>query len=272
MIKPDYLKNHFFLQNAAGIHELCKPLERFGIKHFTYLKKFCDGSEINLSNSAKWLEDYYCLSLFKTSLFEFNPDQYKSGMIIWPKESKLHVFAHGREYFDSDNGITLIESGPDYCEFYFFSSSKNNYNIINFYINNLDILKRFILYFKEQSHDLIKKSEKNRIITQNILQYRPHNEEKILDSVLSQSEIQELKFAFNQETSIKNQNSIVRKLEKYQLTEREIDVINYLTKGKTAKQTARYLIISNRTVEKHLENIKKKLGCENKMQILSILV
>ena len=53
------------------------------------------------------------------------------------------------------------------------------------------------------------------------------------------------------------------------LTAREIEVMNCLLDGKTAKETARQLYISFRTVEKHFENIRIKLGCKNKQGLIS---
>lgn len=53
------------------------------------------------------------------------------------------------------------------------------------------------------------------------------------------------------------------------LTTREIDIIHCLLEGKTAKETARQLFISHRTVERHLENIKLKLNCRNKFGLIN---
>jgi DNA-binding CsgD family transcriptional regulator len=55
------------------------------------------------------------------------------------------------------------------------------------------------------------------------------------------------------------------------LTKRETDVAAQLILGKTAKETARHLAIAYKTVEQHLESIKKKLSCKNKFQLVSVL-
>lgn len=54
------------------------------------------------------------------------------------------------------------------------------------------------------------------------------------------------------------------------LTTREEDVVECLLTGQTAKQTARQLDISPRTVERHLENIKEKLRCKTKFELVNI--
>ncbi len=53
-------------------------------------------------------------------------------------------------------------------------------------------------------------------------------------------------------------------LEQYQLTPREIDVLNWVAKGKTNRDIGEILGMSPRTVNKHLEHIYVKLGVETR--------
>jgi DNA-binding CsgD family transcriptional regulator len=52
-----------------------------------------------------------------------------------------------------------------------------------------------------------------------------------------------------------------------ELTTRENECLYYLLAGKSAKQTAAILNISQRTVEFHLDNIKLKAGCRTKIEL-----
>lgn len=54
-----------------------------------------------------------------------------------------------------------------------------------------------------------------------------------------------------------------------ELSNREQECVHYLTKNMTCKETAKLMNISYRTVEKHLENIKNKLGCYSRSDIIS---
>ncbi len=58
--------------------------------------------------------------------------------------------------------------------------------------------------------------------------------------------------------------------EKPDLSPREIDVLNQLSKGMDYKQIAENLIISPSTVRKHIENIYSKLQAHNKMEAVKI--
>ena len=55
------------------------------------------------------------------------------------------------------------------------------------------------------------------------------------------------------------------------LSHREIQCLFFLTKGMSAKQTAYALYLSQRTVETYLNQLKKKLKCRTKLQLLSAL-
>jgi len=54
------------------------------------------------------------------------------------------------------------------------------------------------------------------------------------------------------------------------ITDREFECIQLLEKSQTAKQIAKNLKISYRTVETHFYNIRQKTGCKNRYDILKI--
>lgn len=54
------------------------------------------------------------------------------------------------------------------------------------------------------------------------------------------------------------------------LSEREKDCLRYLIEGKTAKETACLLNLSHRTIEYYFENLKDKLNCVTKRELIKI--
>lgn len=54
------------------------------------------------------------------------------------------------------------------------------------------------------------------------------------------------------------------------LTQREIEILNFLSNGFSSKQIAKELSISTRTVETHRLNIMKKLGTSNSAETISV--
>lgn len=56
------------------------------------------------------------------------------------------------------------------------------------------------------------------------------------------------------------------------LTQRQIQCAECLLAGRTAKETGKLLGLSTRTVEYYLGNIKSKLECKNKSELIVKLV
>jgi DNA-binding CsgD family transcriptional regulator len=52
------------------------------------------------------------------------------------------------------------------------------------------------------------------------------------------------------------------------LSPRETEVVDLLCEGISTKEIASILFISKRTVEKHIENIKIKMGYQNRYQLI----
>ncbi len=55
------------------------------------------------------------------------------------------------------------------------------------------------------------------------------------------------------------------------LTSREKESLMYLLQGKSAKQIAKNMHLSHRTVEFYLDNIRKKLNVPSRLSLISIL-
>lgn len=253
------IEKHPFLEMSNDIDDICKPLRQFGIHLFSYRKTFKDGSRINVSNNANWLEDYFRLELYKSSLFESDIDCCSSAFSVWPQESNLPVFAHGRAYYNSDNGITLILKDKEYCEYFMFGADPRNKQMIDFYINNLELIKSFTEYFHEQSNDLMKKAKNNLITLKPTFKKisQMHEIYKRIDSSC-------IKQLFPKKIHINKPIS-----QSVHLSPREMSCIKYLLKGKTAKEIANHLNLSYRTIEYYLENIRSKTGCRNKYELIN---
>ena len=236
------------------MRQICAPLRHFQINLFTYLRKYRDGSQINLSTNPGWIEDYYNLELYKTSSYESKPNEYQTGIALWPTDSRLKVFDHGREYYDSVYGFTITKKQKDSCEFFFFSLAKNNFQQINVCLNNLDLFEQFILYFKERAEDIIKSCENNKIILPC---------EFNANLTINNGNIRE---KFSREIKGNAMASLLSEHEP--LTRREQECLNLLLIKPTVVEIAKELHISKRTAETHLARIKSKLECDSKQQLL----
>ena len=60
----------------------------------------------------------------------------------------------------------------------------------------------------------------------------------------------------------------ISKQKNVELTERQLQCAEYLLQGKTAREMAELLGLSRRTVEYYLCNVKSKLECKNKAELI----
>jgi len=76
----------------------------------------------------------------------------------------------------------------------------------------------------------------------------------------------------NKKTSAITQTYKIGLTEDEKLTNRETDVVFYMLRGKNSREIADIMFISPRTVEFHIDNIKSKLACNKRSQILEYAI
>ena len=260
-MKINLRKNHKFLSSSGYIKQICQPLEFFNIHLFTYLKKFHDGGQINLSSDPRWICDYYNLSLFQTSEYETLSPVHDIGLQLWPTDSDLLVFQHGREYYKSSHGFTICHHQPDGYEFYFFSFSPENYSMLNVCLSNLDLIEQFILYFKEKASSIINTCNSHKIFT---------TKNSFFPGVVVNNHLScDSKSIRAKFIRAINGNPLAKWLNHFEpLSKREHECLNLLLTTSTVNEVANVMQISKRTAETHVERIKSKLQCKSKQELL----
>jgi len=254
-------KNHKLLSASESIKQICKPLQHLTTHLFTYMKNFNDGTQINISSDPRWIEDYYALKLYNTSYFENHPSLYQQGFKWWTEGSDLPIYVHGRDYFNSHYGITYCQQVEDGCEFFFFSGAKEHPFVLDFYLNNLDLLEKFSQYFKDHAVSILKECNHHRIIREQGTQ---------MPTMIDTANRRNL---FLQETGLLGQ-TLASFLSQFEpLTRREYECLLHSMKElSTAEEVAAAMNISRRTVETHLERIKSKLQCRSKNELMVKLI
>ena len=261
--------SHIINEQTQDMCLVCCPLKYLNVDTFIYIKNYKNGKIMHLSNKGDWLKYFHKNELYKHSPFERTDINYNNCLMLWSAIEKQMVFEKAKKYFNIADGITLVEKDRNGVEeFYLFGTTVDRRNEINFYINNIDLFKKFILYFKSQAIKLITKAEKNLICLPN---FKPVNPSIIygltLEDYISNKNIQ----SFTKEIEIKKYFIGTYNLSSIYLTKRELDVTTYLLHGKSASVIGNRLNMSKRTVETHIENMKNKLGCFSKKQLVLLL-
>jgi DNA-binding CsgD family transcriptional regulator len=272
MSKPPIIidDNHPLLTLSAKIVDICKPLEEFGIHHFTYLKQLSNGQRISLSNKPQWIADYYNLSLYQTSLFEKPFEGVTSTFNAWFGDFDLDVYWHGKEHYNTMHSISIVEYKRDSCESFLFSTTPDNQQAIYYLSNNREILFHFIMYFKDSAKDILKEASKNSITIPGSEWRVPEEYTKWFQNPAWEAALDERKENFFLKTPIRRV-TLETPLGPVVLTQREVMCIYHLLNYKSVSEAAKLMNLSQRTVESYLENIKNKLSCTTKADLLQIL-
>lgn len=255
---------HPLLSISQQLAPLCEPLKSLGIHQFSYIKKFADGKRINLSNVPQWIDDYYNLDLYKSSLFEGLPLKPQSKFDIWLGDYDLDIYRHGKMYYNTSHSITITEANSKYCETFLFATTPDNPYAINTLANHIDLLYHFIAYLKDQAMKLFQEAEKHRLYLVEC--------ETVLASQQNTIPFNKLINQFYQSTRVYKYSLELQNGQKVKITDREIDCLNHLLQNKNAAETAKLMNLSRRTVESYLENIRLKCDCNSKSELYQRIV
>jgi DNA-binding CsgD family transcriptional regulator len=217
------------------IDEVCKPLANMGMKHAVMYLVFNDGSTSVLSNVYPILKPYYQDELYKEDytyteeMMQLNRDHYLCGENKAVSERLKTLLA---EKYHIHPTYNLVRHHPE-CTFVFSAICGAPIDSAEkFYQKTVVNFEKFCIHFVDKFLDLIIKCHpdyKHSFILTN---------KKLRDSVINRSYIKE--------TNISN---------------RALECLRLAAEGKTAKQIAQHLSISNFTVEQYLKSIRETFHC-----------
>ncbi len=261
MAEVTKVKGGIIFQTSKMIEPLFAPLKQFGITYFSYTRLYHNGARIDINNHPSMSEYYYVRSgIYQTSALESDPLSLNNGLLLWSAFPNDESIIIAREEFNTDNGITMVENGYDFTELWHFASTNENKPILNFFLNNIDILKLFTYHFKEKAHNLIESSERKNvtIITSDTIDSRPEASPILLDKINKDDYEKALDI---------NRYYLNGRHDGIYLTKKEIECLKWSAQGKASDEIGILLASSSRTVDVHLNNIKNKLGLYKQTQL-----
>ena len=258
--------NHALFSTENEIKDICHfYLPKLGISYFNYGRMYDDGGCCLLSNNNR-VNQY----LFHTESPVFTPIpasllNHKFFYLLPVNAGSYQKVMHDvKAYFNLSHALDFFECYAGYIDVYCFSSSNDNEQIVNVYLNGgCQLLAQFIADFKEQAKVLIEKVDKQRM-------YLPQHMQLNFNSTMVLPELNQNDKAVS--SLNKKGHYLSGDYAHVCLTKREVDCLSKLVMGYTAKETARSLNLSPRTIETYLLNIKAKLGCCRRSEIIAIVL
>ncbi|MFN3234412.1 MAG: helix-turn-helix transcriptional regulator [Gammaproteobacteria bacterium] len=243
-------------RQSSKVAALCEPLRLIGVDAFSVIKSYDQGKIVNLSSIPGWVEAYYKEELYKTSLFEDFPGNYLSGTFYFLETDDSKVVRFARENFGCYACYSIILRSNDNTSFYFFSLNEKNKNNFHVYLRSSDLLYKFVCYFNQKISGSIPSLLVDKV--------------DLYDDIYIPSKL----VLPSYRAGIERFNALVGGEEQLALglpkvTERESICLRYLLEGFSAKEIAKKMSISSRSVEFHINNLKKKFDCRNSVALIS---
>ncbi len=248
------------------VEEIYSALQNYFGEAFTFIRQFQDGSFITLSSQPNWslmflnklLRSEYSLtevlSHVNVSNNIINKKTESHYYSLWCANPDDPFFREAQNYFSYKQGITLIDIEDEWTDLYYLYTTNDSLLINNTYLNNIDTLENFKEYFLSSAEPLIKNALKKKLILPD--KYRD------LTSTPSVDESQLISTINN---SLSTSNNQAFKL----LTSSELLCIKGAASGMTAKEFAKKICRSSRTVESHIASAKKKFGVKKTSELIA---
>jgi DNA-binding CsgD family transcriptional regulator len=249
------------------IISLCKPLlDNFGITYFSYSHFFNTGKYLDFCADIKWQQHYIEYFASEPFISKYMKQIYlnRTKYSLWnndPKSAPEKLFSRfivDSCNFDIWHGFTIYKHYENSIEAWHFATTKENCRICNFYINNIELLEHFILYFRDRAFEFIDPSDSKKLMT--LRDNSPFIDPSHMELELSKN--------FIENTSIKKYH-LSTKNASVTLSRKEAECLFHFSKGRSTKETAKLMNASPRTIETHIENIKRKTGCSRRSDLLS---
>lgn len=247
-----YPVNHICDTAVKDIINIQIPLDKINGLHLLYYGRYYSDNTgfLFYTNKPYWI--------IRTSLnTPFQGTYKKNGIYPWSDfHSKSFIkIAEDFKIYNPVNIINPLHAGIGQEIFTFAFSDPNNPGV-TFYLNNIELLNKFMVYFVKEAASLIEKAEKTKISVPTHFVGTDNEDPSYKELIGFLTKNFEVPIEYKQEASIL-----------HNLTKREIMCLCYYLMGKTAAEIAQILGMSPKTASAHLYNARIKLKCKNRSEL-----
>ncbi len=250
---------------TAQIDKIIEPLKKlFNVTFFSYAKFYWDLRVLSFTNNKEWIQYYDENKLYETPSDMPMPVGKKFFLdheIDQNSEFYKHIMIPLKEKFNVKQSLTYITYFNGAICSYSFGSDIEDPNFKYDLLQNEDYLKQFAIYFSESARKLIHQAKPNA------KKYQP-------DQIAQMSIFKALNQFFNRTKKLTQSLETVKRFyldgtaDNIYLTKSEMKCLLEIIQGETYNDIATHLGLSVKTIHNYVENIKDKLDCKTKSEII----
>lgn len=241
--------------NQQKIKKALKPIyEQFGVNYFYYSRVSNHGLYASFSNNVDWNKWWFDENVHQELFYFLQPQSYRPGQTISvplfeQKFDKIGKIA--KEKFNINYVLEITYKDKNGIETFGFSTENFNLLTLTQFFSDLTLLKLFFKYFRQKNNSIFEQLLENEIdLAQEI-------GPAFFQTPYSINSCRHFNFLKDIGMDIFSE-----------LSQREKQVCQALTQGLSAANIASMLNLSKRTIECYLENIKEKLNCHSKSELV----
>ena len=265
MLNWQEIVQKYTVRHFNKIRATTQPLrDHFGINYFTYHKIAESGQYTVLVDRPDWAEHYVDRKIFLNDPYLRHPSVYRPGICLvedhGSKAYQAELLREGAAILRVDMGAILIQKTGSAVEFFGFGAKKDRSSLQNLYLNHPEQLESFARHFRTELAPILSSMEHeagllSELKGEDFFCPAPIHPEVSITSLR----------AFQKDLG---SGSLIKK--SALLSSRERQCLKLLLQNHTAKESAHILGLSHRTVEGYFENIKNKLSCATKREVLAL--
>lgn len=255
------MNNNFINHTSKEMQDIAFPLQKyFDINFFGYIKSYKDTPNVvALTTSENWA-NWFVRNITKCHLGNINKQKIKIS--LWENMPDQTIYDLMHHDFNISHGIRFYYEHHDHAEIFSFAINQDNRSIIDWYLNNIDVLEKFILHFTNSSKQLIQLCDKNKLEYSNNFTSREiiYNEKNSATDNKQEflNEIYNAKYDGNKISAIFRKDT------------QQMRCVKLLANGLMIKEIANQLGLSPKTVEHYLSNVRRLVGAKNSKDLVAI--
>lgn len=226
-----------------------------------------EGVFYQITNHPHVAEEYFSTDLYKSNPYIRHPDNFFDGQVaisrLLSQEEFLEQCSIIERLSICTSFISYYKKKGTIANWFAFSSSKRGVDPVSLYLNYPELFHHYSDFFIDAWQEYQPRMEQYCLNMSQSIGLSYHTTESIDKDVLERQVREDF---FKEIGLLKSANFSISDFSK-----REIECIDSLLNGNTALITANNLNLSDRTVQHYIENIKNKVGCHSKAELLNCL-